>query len=64
MTVKLQELAIKSKLKVATRYKNFKTVAMRCKNKRYIKLNKIKKKHYNIKLVLQKIALLYHKVLE
>ena len=43
MTVKLQELAIKSELKVATRYKNFKTVAMRCKNKRYIKLNKIKK---------------------
>ena len=64
MTVKLQELAIKSELKVATRYKNFKTVAMRCKNKCYIKLNKIKKKHYNIKLVLQKIALLYHKVLE
>ena len=37
MTVTLQELAIKSELKVATRYKNFKTVAMRCKNKRYIK---------------------------
>ena len=35
MTVKLQELAIKSELKVAMRYKNFKTVAMRCKNKCY-----------------------------
>ena len=33
MTVKLQELAIKSELKVAMRYKNFKTVAMRCENK-------------------------------
>ena len=28
--------------KVAMRYKNSKTVAMRCKNKRYIKLNKEK----------------------
>ena len=62
MTVKLQELAIKSELKVAMRYKNSKTVAMRCKNTRYIKLNK--EKHYNTKLLLQKIALLYHKVLE
>ena len=42
MTVKIQELAIKSELKVAMRYKNSKTVAMRCKNKRYIKLNKEK----------------------
>ena len=33
MTVKLQALAIKSELKVAMRYKNLKTVAMRCKNK-------------------------------
>ena len=33
MTVNLQALAIKSKLKVAMRYKNFKAVAMRCKNK-------------------------------
>ena len=33
MTVKLQALAIKSELKVAMRYKNFKAVAMRCKNK-------------------------------
>ena len=32
MTVKLQALAIKSELKVAMRYKNFKAVAMRCKN--------------------------------
>ena len=33
MTVKLQELAIKSELKVAMRYKNFKTVAMLLYNK-------------------------------
>ena len=33
MTVKLQSLAIKSELKVAMRYKNFKAVAMRCRNK-------------------------------
>ena len=33
MTVKLQAQAIKSKLKVAMRYKNFKAVVMRCKNK-------------------------------
>jgi len=33
MTVKLLALAIKSELKVAMRYKNFKAVAMRCKNK-------------------------------
>ena len=38
MTVKLQELAIKSDLKVAMRYKNVKTVAMRCKNRCYVKL--------------------------
>ena len=33
MTVNLQALAIKSELKVAMRYKNFKAVAMRYKNK-------------------------------
>ena len=33
MTVKLQALAIKSKIKVAMTFKNFKAVAMRCKNK-------------------------------
>ena len=33
MTVNLQALAIKSEVKVAMRYKNFKAVAMRCKNK-------------------------------
>ena len=33
MTVKLQALAIKSELKVVMKYKNFKAVAMRCKNK-------------------------------
>ena len=33
MAVKLQALAIKSELKAAMRYKNFKVVAMRCKNK-------------------------------
>ena len=32
MTVKLQALAIKSELKVAMRYKNFKAVTMRCQN--------------------------------
>ena len=32
MTVTLQALAIKSKLKVAMRSKNFKAVAMMCKN--------------------------------
>ena len=41
MTVKLQELAIKSELKVAMRYKNFKTVAMRCKSKCYMKLKNL-----------------------
>ena len=40
MTVKLQELAIKSELKVAMRYKIFKTVAMRCKYKCYMKFKK------------------------
>ena len=40
MTIKLQELAVISELKVATcmRYENIKTVAMRCKNKCYMKL--------------------------
>ena len=33
MTVKLQAQAIKSELKIAMRYKNFKAVAMRCKKK-------------------------------
>ena len=33
MTVNLQALAIKSEVKVAMRYKNFKAVAIRCKNK-------------------------------
>ena len=33
MTVNLQALPIKSEVKVAMRYKNFKAVAMRCKNK-------------------------------
>ena len=33
MTVNLQALAIKGEVKVAMRYKNFKAVAMRCKNK-------------------------------
>ena len=33
MTVNLQALAIKSEVKVAMRYKNFKAVAMRYKNK-------------------------------
>ena len=33
MTVKLQALAIKSELKVVMKYKNFKAVAVRCKNK-------------------------------
>ena len=33
MTVNLQALAIKSEVKVAMRYKNFKTVAMSYKNK-------------------------------
>ena len=33
MTIKLQALAIKSELEVAMRSKNFKAVAMRCKNK-------------------------------
>ena len=33
MTVNLQALAIKSEVKVAIRYKNFKAVAMRCKSK-------------------------------
>ena len=33
MTVNLQALAIKSEVKVAMRYKNFKAAAMRCKNK-------------------------------
>ena len=46
MTVKLQELAIKSELKVAMRYKNFKTVAMRCKYKCYMKLKKKKSACY------------------
>ena len=40
MTVQLQELAIKSELKVAMRCKNFKKVAMRCKYKCYMKLKK------------------------
>ena len=59
MTVKLQELAIKSELKVAMRYKNFKTVAMRCKNKCYMKL-----KNLSYKARVIKILLLYNKVLE
>ena len=33
MTVNLQALAVKSEVKVAMRYKNFKAVAMRYKNK-------------------------------
>ena len=33
MTVKLQAQAIKSEVKVAMRYKNFKAVAMRFENK-------------------------------
>ena len=33
MTVNLQALAIKSEVKLAMRYKNFKAVAMRCINK-------------------------------
>ena len=37
MTVKSQGLAIKSELKVAMRYKNSNTVAMKCKNKCYMK---------------------------
>ena len=41
MTDKLQELAIKSEPKVAVRYKNLKTVAMRCKNKCYMKLKNL-----------------------
>ena len=49
MTVKLQELAIKSELKVAMRYKNFKTVAMRCKNKCYMKLKNLSYKARVIK---------------
>ena len=49
MTVKLQELAIKSELKVAMRYKNFKTVAMRCKNKCYMKLKNLSYKALVIK---------------
>ncbi len=59
MTVKLQVLAIKSELKVAMRYENSKIVAMRCKNRSYVKF-----KTYHTKRVLQKIALLYHKVFE
>ena len=50
MTVKLQALAIKIELKVAMRYKNFKAVAMRCKNKGQSKDK-----------MLQKIALFYKK---
>ena len=41
MTVKLQVLAIKSELKVAMRYENSKTVAMRCKNRCYVKFKKL-----------------------
>ena len=41
MTVKLQELAIKSELKVAMRYQNSKTVAMRCKNRCYVKFKNL-----------------------
>ena len=37
MTVNLQALGIKSEVKVAMRYKNFKAVAMRCKNKGKLK---------------------------
>ena len=37
MTVNLQALAIKSEVKVTMRYKNFKAVAMRCKNKAKLK---------------------------
>ena len=51
MTIKIQAVAIKSELKVAMRYKNFKLVAMRCKTKK------------KPKRVLQKIALFYNKVL-
>ena len=47
MTVNLQALAIKSEVKVAMRYKNFKAVAMRCKQ------SKVNPK------MLQKIALFY-----
>ena len=53
MTVNLQALAIKSELKVAMRYKNFKVVAMRCTVK-----TKVNPK------MLQKIALFYKKVHE
>ena len=49
MTVKLQELAIKSELKFAMRYKNFKTVAMRCKNKCHMKLKNLSYKARVIK---------------
>ena len=41
MTVKLQELAIKSELKVAMRYENSKTVALRCKNRCYVKFKNL-----------------------
>ena len=41
MTVKLQELAIKSELEVAMRYKNSKTVAMSCKNRCYVKFKNL-----------------------
>ena len=37
MAVKLQELAIKSEFKVPVRYKNVKTVAMRGKNRCFMK---------------------------
>ena len=60
MTVKLQELSIKSKLKVAMRYKNSKTVAMRYKNR--MMLYGIKE--LIIQSVLLKVRLLDHKVLE
>ncbi len=41
MTVKLQVLAIKGELKVAMRYENSKTVAMRCKNRCYVKFKNL-----------------------
>ena len=39
--LKLQELAIKSELKVAMRYKNSKTVAITCKNRCNVKFKKL-----------------------
>ena len=52
LSFKLQALAIKSELKVAMRYKNFKAVAMRCKNKGKPKAR------------VTKIVLLYNKILD